>query len=601
MVSSPQTVASAEASADVAGGDAGRKLALLALLLTAVTYAATLRFEFVFDDRPQIVENVFMRSWSSVPGFFTHQVWDTVVSGGIGNFYRPLFLLWFVLNYKLFGLNPAGWHFTTLAMHLLATWLVYLLARRITGQSFVAGVATLVFGLHPVHIETVSWVSGVTDSLVAVPFIGAFLCFLRARDFRNAQPAAVENRATVWWIASLVLYVVALLIKEPAIVLPALVFAYEALFPSDALGNLWTRLKTPLLSSLPFVAVSAIYLAWRSVVIHGLTHPMTQVSLKIELQTWPGLVWFYIKHLLWPFGISEFYETPYIDPATWRNFGLPLLLVVITLAGLVIWWRRSGSPVIAFCALWIVLPLLPALKIDTFQYAELAHDRYLYLPSIGFAILLGIVIEKLRFGQRRLFGQPLPAAVALLVLAVFYGVGTASQSVQWANTLLLYARGVEVAPNNVHAVSPLAIELIHRQRYQDAIPLLERAVVLAPTDWQARFTLAQTCFIAGRYPEAERHYREAIHISQQSGAEYYFLGLTLMKMNRVGEAEMPLRRAIAILPAGRGFHEALGMVLISRGEFVEARHEFETELQNDPTNANARQQLAALQAKSSAK
>src|ERR1700747_1602437 len=116
------------------GQDAGQRLALLALLVTGVTYAATLRFDFVFDDRPQIVENVFMRSWSSVPGFFTHQVWDTVVSGGIGNFYRPLFLVWFVLNYKLFGLNPVGWHFTTVAVHLLATYKVYRLASRSAGQ-----------------------------------------------------------------------------------------------------------------------------------------------------------------------------------------------------------------------------------------------------------------------------------------------------------------------------------------------------------------------------------------------------------------------------------------------------------------------------------
>jgi protein O-mannosyl-transferase len=581
--------------------DAGRKLMLLALLVTAVAYMGTLRFAFVFDDLPQIVQNQSIRTWVSVPAFFTQHLWETVASGGLGNFYRPLFLAWFVINYKLFGLNPVGWHLTTALVHLAATYLVYRLARRITGDRFLGAVAALVFGLHPVHIETVSWVSGVSDSLLTVCFVGAFLCYLRTREASHSPLASAGTRAVVWWGASLTLFGLAVLVKEPAIVLPVLVFAYEALFPAHDVRGAYRYLSATR-RTLPFVAVALAYVTVRIVVLHGFTHPLTSISTKVQMRTWPSLLWFYIRQLLWPFRISEFYETPYVSSVTWQNFGVPLLVSLAAVAGLLLWWRRSRSPVVAFSAAWLGVTLLPAFKIDTFQYGELAHDRYLYLPSVGFCILVATALSWLATSQskvagRRLFGQPIAVSVALLIIMAGYGAGTASQNSQWANTLLLYARGVEVAPNNMHAVAPLALELMHRERYADAIPLLERVVALQPSDWQTRFMLAQTCFLAGRYTDADRHYQEASRIEPHNAAQYYFLGLTRLKMNRPADAEAPLRRAIELLPAGRGFHEALSTVLVSRGDLDGARRELETELRNDPQNAGARAQLAALKKK----
>ena len=125
-------------------------------------------------------------------GCFVEHVWSQF-SGQPGNYYRPLFEFWLVINYSLFGLNPAWWHASTVAVHLLVVLMVYLLARRVTGDRLTAAIATVIYGLHPTHIETVAWVSGVTEPLLAVFVIGSFLSYARSRDAGTAR---------AWWRAA---------------------------------------------------------------------------------------------------------------------------------------------------------------------------------------------------------------------------------------------------------------------------------------------------------------------------------------------------------------------------------------------------------------
>src|SRR5215217_4240386 len=144
------------------------RMAIIAVLaLTFIAYAGTLGYQFVYDDRSQIVENSFVQSWANAPQFFTEHVWQHVYPNSPGNYYRPIFLIWLLLNYTLFGLNAFSWHLTTVTVHLAATALVYVFARRLSKDELTATIAALVFGLHPVHLESVAWVSGVTDPLLA--------------------------------------------------------------------------------------------------------------------------------------------------------------------------------------------------------------------------------------------------------------------------------------------------------------------------------------------------------------------------------------------------------------------------------------------------
>ena len=571
---------------------AGRYLLALAIALTLLTFIGTLRFQFVYDDLSQIVSNPHVQSWQYVRSYFTEQVWGHLYPGQPGDYYRPLFLLWLLLNHTLFGLRPAGWHATALLLHLLTTGLVYLLACRLTRDRITAGMAALFFGLHPVHIEAVAWVSAVCEPLMAAAMVGSLLCYLKQRESQQL------GKRRAWQAGSLLLFAIAVLTKETALVLPAIIAAYEWLFPVDESGRRdfqITGLPLRIVRGVgPFALVLAVYLVVRFHVLKGMGRP-SEESLLAVLLTWPSLLWLYLKQLLWPVKISAFYETPWVHSPTAGNFALPLVAVACALAALYFWARRSR--VVAFSALWLGFTLFPPLwGIRYFGESELAHDRYLYVPSIAFVLLLAMAVRKLAGGQTRLFGQPAAQVATVAVATCFFGAATATQSVYWANNLLLYSRGVQVAPHNTLAWDHLGTEWMARDHPDKAIETYQHALELDPDAWNTNFALGIAYSTVGKLPEAERYLSRACQLRSAYANQYYYLGVVRMRMGKLKEAEGPLRRGLEIWPAAIGWHQTLGVVLEREGDLAGARDEFQAELANNPASS-AQQQLDAVQAR----
>jgi len=255
----------------------------LALLATFAVYSRTLNFEFVFDDEALIDNNPLIRESRFVPSYFERHLVSHVTPHQPGNYYRPVLLLWLFVNYQLFGLNPMGWHLSTLLAHLGAIVLVYFAARRLAGAAqpgstftgraeTLALFAALIFGLHPVHVENVAWIMGVTEPLVAIPTLASFLCYVRARQ-SLCDASNSNSHPKLWFAAALSLYAVALLSKETALVLPGILLAYEWFYHSGAQEPAFAgRARAILYPLLPFLLLAAAYLALRMKVLGGLSH-----------------------------------------------------------------------------------------------------------------------------------------------------------------------------------------------------------------------------------------------------------------------------------------------------------------------------------------
>jgi Dolichyl-phosphate-mannose-protein mannosyltransferase len=232
-----------------------RILLLAALIATLLVYAPTLTFPFAADDASQILGNPRVHSWQFAPEYFKSHVWGhlTLGKGERGAaYYRPLFLLWELVIWTVFGTNTAGWHFSALALHLLATGLVYFAVRRVAEDSLGAFAASLLFGVYPIHVEGVTWISGATEPLAAIPFLGSVLCWLRAH---------ASMRPLAWRAGSVMLYGIALLAKETAVVLPAVLLAFEILVRRRQEGMLRRML--------PYAGVGLLYIAVRQVALGG--------------------------------------------------------------------------------------------------------------------------------------------------------------------------------------------------------------------------------------------------------------------------------------------------------------------------------------------
>jgi len=561
-----------------------------ALLVTLVTYLGTLRYEFVFDDDPQIRNNPFVRSWGYVPQYFYSSVWKNIYPLVSGNYYRPMFQLWLRANDAVFGLHAMGWHLTTVLLHVLVTWLVYRVVFKLTGRFTAAWLTALIFGLHPIHHEAVAWVSGTTESLFAAFFLAAFLAYLRSRDgFR-----------TIWMAVSACGYGLALLSKETAIILPVLVFATEWISdqPSErpASSGFVRRFGQALIPVTYYVPVAAAYFLARTRVLSGFGHAVSDASVTSWLLTLPSILFFYVKHWFFPVGLSEFYDVPYQTRLSVTEVILPAA-ALLTLA-YAAWRLRKplGIQSVKYAVAWLVIPLLPALDTFVFANGELVHDRYFYVPSIGASLLLALIVERVFAGERAVFGQPLRILGAALALAVILGFCANWETSYWQDNYTLYVRGHQIAPQNPTALNNLGGELIVQREIELAQPLLESGYRAFPGDGRIAYNLGRLNYIKKEYPKSEGYARDAIRLDPITADSYVLLAQALLKQDKSPEAIENLRRAVDLNPYDPTYHTSYGIVLRMTGDCSSAATQFDQAIAINPADGMAHLQLQACKA-----
>lgn len=569
------------------GLNSPRIILAVVLASTFVAYVATLWYPFVLDDVLQIVQNPFINSWKQVPGYFSSDIWNKgwATAGGAASFYRPIFFIWLLLNRALFGLHAWGWHLTAMLAHVGVTFLVYRLALKLSKDRWTAMIAALIFGLHPVHVEAVAWISGATEPVLSLLFLGSLLALIKYR----------ERTLGRFFALSLGLFLVALFTKETALALPAAVIGYEFIFdkPISNPGRRdWvSRSRARCKIVFPFLGLTVFYVVVRWLVFRSFPSAVSKIPFKAMALTWPSVLEFYIKHLVWPANLSVFYDSAFVTRATFLQFWLPLSIVVVAAAVLVLIAIYSRIRALTFGLVWMLVTILPSLNFRVFQWREIAHDRYLYLPSVGFAMLLAVAIRRIPVARVHLINAPALQSVCVSLLAIVLGVSTVAQSMVWASPLSLYYHAAAVAPNNASALYLLAGELVARGQIEDGAAIYQRLVLIAPNWGQAWLQLGTLSFRAGHNGQAETQLLRATELDKSNADGFYLLGLSYDESDRLQEAEAALRRAIALEPSGGGFHLALGSVLEEIGNPQAATVEFQKELQYHPENQLARNKL----------
>lgn len=558
-------------------------------VVTFLAYIHTLQFQFVHDDRGQIVGNPAVHSWHAVPGYFTSHVWAVIAPKFLGNDYRPLFLLWLRTNDAIFGLHAAGWHFTTVAAHVLATYCVILLAYRIFREWRVALISGLCFGLHPVHIEGVAWISGVPEPLLAAELIPAYLCWLRSCD---------SGPASRWLGASLGLYALGLLTKETAVVLLLILFASQWTgFPRPFELQTCDWKQRSIESSkalLPFLLLTLIYFVVRTVALRGFSHPAAQISWLTVVLTWPSLLLFYARLLLWPVGLSPFYELKYVVKPEFLNAVLPALTLLTVALGLWRWASRSRS--VALAIPWLIFPLLPVMAVQVFGDGNFAHNRYLYLPSVGFCMLVAAALNRIKLDGENLgpfrpwqLGMSLGLAL-LMVLAIHF------EDRYYVNDAAFYSFAYSRLRNPDPVIGvDYANSLAEQGDFGHATEIYQKLIQAHPEMWSAYFNLGYTFYRMGELEPAVASLSRAANGDPTNAGAVFYLGLAEFKLNRLDAAEGNLRHAIELSPASPNYHFALGMVLKVNGNGPGAMAEFSRELELNPVHQAAAQQAAEIQ------
>jgi len=567
-------------------GELLRRPWVMELLLASATfllYCGTLAFRFVYDDRMQILQNAAITRWSYVPQYFTGNVWALIDRTILANYYRPLFLLWLRINHSLFGYEPAGWHALSVGLHVVATLQTYWLVRRLLRSDWAAAGAAALFAVHPVHIESVTWVSGATDPLLAIFLLGSTLAFLRYIEARESNRVGTSDYA-----AALVFAALALLSKEVAVMLPLLMVPAALCTRTEK-----TTSRQIGRAAIPFFVLIAAYLVVRQVALAGFSHPLTGFSTSWMLLTWPSVIAFYLRQLFAPFWISPYANVHWVTAPSARDFWMPLAICVAILAAAILLWKRSRDrSLLTVAYAWIVFPVLPVLYLKVFSAAELVHDRYLYVSCVGLSVLVAVAFRAiLRWKPEASRALRSAAAAALLLLAAM----TFNGELYWASDLLLFQHALELAPENDSAAVNLGVMYAEHDRPDLAEPLLKAVCDRNPNSAPAAHNYAHLLFLTQRNAEAEKYFQRALQADPQQDTWWIEYAGVEMKLGKLQDADRAAIRALSLDGRRPEFHVIRGAILSEAGDLSRAEQEFRAALALDPANVGAKRGLEGLQ------
>jgi tetratricopeptide (TPR) repeat protein len=521
---------------------------------------------FVYDDDTQLVKNPYIRSFHYLKEIFTTDVWS-FTGEAASNYYRPMMTLGYTVCYRLFGMQAYGFHLVSLLLHVLVVCLIFVLTERLTGDRVWAFVAGALFALHPIHTESVAWIAAVTDLEVTFFYLLTFGFFLAV-----ARPGG--GRSQPMLAAMVFAFVLALLSKEQAMTLPALATVYEHFYREDRSETSASQ-KSARYGLLWLVGIG--YVLFRMYFLGGLA-PQEQLPALTPLQialSAIALVGQYVGKLLWPVRLCAFYV---FHPST-SLFDFPVLaglLVLVALAALfLVCWRSHERNVrfASFGIVWFLALLAPVLNAH-WLVANVFTERYLYLPSVGVAWLVGLGASKLWSRA-----EPRPAQRRALVLAGFAVGGLFAARIvirnrDWNNDIVLYTRTLELSPDADLILDNLALAYLHEGAPDKAESAWRRTLARNPDDATALNSLGLLASRRHQYAEAVGFFQRAIELNPSLMNPHLNLGMTYVKMGVTGQAELELRAAVALSPLSIQPHNQLGQLLVEEGHLNEAEDQF---------------------------
>ena len=558
-----------------------RKSYIFLVLACLAAYANSLSGDFLFDDTAQIVGNSALHSWQNLINAFTTDVWAFERGTGSANipppYYRPLFTIYLTVGYQLFGLWQQGWHLMNLAVHVAATVLAYRLFLNLSqGNTRLSFVAALLFALIPVHVESISWISGIPDPLAALFYIPAIIFYIRWRKESDKK----------FLIYSLLSFFGALLCKETPIVLPLVLFVWEmTLNRRKEFSANFPAIKQVLI----FLAPIVVYLIMRFSVLGKVSwkHPLsTQTPAEYIYATTPFVIVSYLKNLLFPFNLSLIYGTRFAENFGDLIFWVPLT-ILFGLVALLYFFRDKLTPLMWMAIGLIFIPLLPVLNLQVFHYDYIVQDRYLYLPSIGFVLLAGCWLEKLWTSEKKVHQQAATGIAIILCLA--YLAGTVLHNRVWNSEINLWSRAAELKPNSWAVNYNRGLAHLQEKNYESALADFDKSLNLSSFDRRDDLIYINRGLALqalGRKDAAKQDFMKALQVAPRSLEATINLGTVLFDEGNYAAAEMQFKKALELKPSDASANYNLAKTLAKLGRHKEAVSFYQRLLQVEKQNAD---------------
>ena len=538
-----------------------RKFIAIQIVLVIISglfvYGNALYGKFLWDDYGLVRDNTYIKSLSHIGKIFI-----TNIGAGrdvISNFYRPMQILTYALDYSLWGLNAFGYHLTNILFHIAVALLLYWLVSIIFKNYWLSFLSAIFFVVHPIHTEAVAYISGRADIIAAFFFLLTLIFYIQYIDSGRGR----------LFVFVLLFYPVALLSKECSLILPLLIVFYHYISK--------IKIKTKILLFL--LIETAIYIFIRLVVLKS--DPVVLSNVSYLSDRLPGFflaVSEYIRLILLPFNLHMEYGLKFFkftDPGVISG-------ALIFIAGLLCLVKKRSLPrknsdgivqglsIWLFAIGWFFITLFPASNI--YPINAYMAEHWAYLPSLGIFIVIsyGIIsLCKLRLFQ-------LFSIILAILLVYFYASLTMQQNNYWRTPTIFLERTLQYAPYSPRLNSELGDEYTAVRNDARAQELYEKVIKINPRYQSAYIGLGNLYYESGRVIEALKVYKKAIDINPDFPEPYIGLGNTLFMLNQKAEAIKSYEKAILLRPNLANVYYNIAVVYLSLKEYKMAIQYWDT-------------------------
>jgi len=516
-------------------------------IVTLVVFFNTFQNEFVFDDESVVQYNTSITSLSNIPQYFTGESGFHKV---IGRYYRPIVSTTFALDYALYGLSPKGFHITNVIVHIIACLFLFkifsLLFQKSKYANFISLIVTLIFAVHPIHTESVSWISGRTDSIATLFFFASFLYYIKLSDS--------ENKTSKFLIISVIYYFLGLLSKEMVITLPVVIVLYDFVYLKKPLSYIKQNLKTYLV----FAGVTIFYFGIRYLALKDVPD---RLNYMYFIGKDAGVVFFtmlktvpvYFKLMLIPVNLLYHYNGVIPDSSSFDFRVIFSLIFILGLIGGAIFLFKNQNK-ISFVILFFLVTLIPVMNIiPTMNFMA---ERFLYMISFCLSLLIGLIIMKYLNEKNKI----IIAGLSLLII-VPYSYLTVKRNAEWKTNDTLYstADGVDgnvllVNAGNIYA---------NKKNYDEAAKRYRRAIEIRYNSVLAHHNLGLIHMIRGELDSAIVRFKIGLSIDSLAPDGYLQLGQVYQMQGKRDTAIAYLEKLQRIAPNYRDSEGMLNQLKMS--------------------------------------
>ena len=503
---------------------------IVCILVFTVHLPALTRRALTMDDDQYLTKNVLVRNpcMSSAGRFFTEVLEPSTVKG----YYQPLTMLSLMADYVLGGRpeNLKPFHRTSLLLHMANTALLIVLLHILFGNAWIAAGVGLLFGLHPMTVECVAWISQrktVLSAFFALWSLILYVYFARSRSWK-------------FYVGCLLMYILALMSKPTAIPLPVLMLLLDY-WPLNRLNSRAVKEKLPLFTLAVIFAI-VIYISQSRT--FGVTLPGHH-GLRYSLLLFCHNTAFYLFKIIRPVNLSPYYA--YTKP---MDLSDPMILAGIIFACIMVnvmifSLRRTRSLLTPCLFFWVAL--LPAIGVVRFA-RMIAGDRYVYLPSIGLLLLLAsFLVWFWHIGsKKKLAAMHIAVMTIVLILASAEAVTTRKQLQRWRDTETLYRYMLTINPGVVLLHNDLGVALVSQGKLDEAEEQFRKVMQIAPRHTRAHVNLANLLLTDDKFDEAISHYKQAIQAEPEYPESHHHLAVAQMRTDQFDEALKHFREAVRL-------------------------------------------------------